>query len=357
MIETGDGDAADDAGDGIGAETVAADEAHVDADDVSDGDADDADADDENPGAEGDHDAEDKDEDGDAAEDDAAESAGALDRLFGNRALVLGCAVVAVVIAAILGYVVGAGLLGSHGTASATLTEDQLDSTTVASYTYGGATHEVTAREALESAYILSQIENEDGTYPAPSGEVTLACVRRDILVAEARARGIEATEDEVAAYAQEVLGTDDFASIAESYETTEDGVRQIAEESLLTQKLYEQIVPEVANLTVPTMPTAPEDGAEDTPTADYASYLIGLLGDEWDSETGTWARTDGPFYQALSGEEFSGDAATYGQAVTAYYVAYQRYSDAATAAQATWTEYANGIYGDVEITLNGIYQ
>ena len=300
-------------------------------------------------------------DDSDAQELDATDAVsditepGTLDRFLSNRKLVVAGVAVALIIAALLGYAVGSGVFSPHGLGAATVSEDQLD-TPVASYTYGGATHQVTAREALESAYVLSQIE-DDGSYPAPSAEVVVACVRRSILLSEARSRGIEATDDELAAYASDVMGTDDFDTIAGNYDTTADEVRRIAEESLLIQKLYEQIAPETVDLTVPTMPTAPAEGSEDTPTAEYGAYLVGLLGDEWDADAGTWARTDGPFYQALSGETFSADSATYNQALTAYYIAYQNYSDTATKAQTAWTDYANGLYEGTEVTLYGIFQ
>ncbi len=344
--------AEDGASDGEEADSLAAGEPESD-----DGLDDDATADDGERDA-GDDDTDDVEGADDAADLDEASDAepGALARLLSNPRLVVACLVIVAVAAGIIGYVVGAGILIPHGTGSATLEEDQLD-TPVASYTYGGATHQITAREALESAYILSNIENDDGTYPAPSAEVTVACARRSILIAEARSRGIEATDDELAAYAKDTLGTDDFAAIAKQYDTTEDQVHEITEGSLLIEKLYEQIVPGAASLTAPTMPASPEDGNEDTASAEYASYIIDLAGDEWDAGAGTWARTDGPYYQALSGESFTADSATYAQALTAYYVAYQTYSDAANEAQSAWTVYANGIYEDVDLTVYGLYQ
>lgn len=66
--------------------------------------------------------------------------------------LYIALAVIAVVAAAIVGYVIGSGGFGQKGTGSATLTEDQLD-TTVAAWTIDGSTHKVSAREAIESQY------------------------------------------------------------------------------------------------------------------------------------------------------------------------------------------------------------
>ena len=70
-------------------------------------------------------------------------------------------------------------------------------------------------------------------------------------------------------------------------------------------------------------------EGAEDEPTAEYAQYVIGLLGDEWDADANDWARTDGTYYATLSGYEISNDAATYAAASAAYSVASSVYEEA----------------------------
>lgn len=274
-----------------------------------------------------------------------------------HKAILIACAVVAVVVAAILGYFVGSGGFSpeGRGLSSSTLTDDELD-TVVASYSYNGATHDITAREALESEYSLDSIKGDDGTYAAPTASMVLAYVRNQVLLADAASRGIEVSDDEMASFAESSLGTSDYADISSSYGVTEDQAKDIVRQSATIEKLYEQIVPDAATTVAPTQPTAPADGAEDTPTADYAAYIINLLGDEWDASANTWARTDGDFYAAL-GDGFSPDAATYGQAMTAYYVAYQNYSDVANEASSTWTSYANGLYAGVDLTVYGLYQ
>ncbi len=273
-----------------------------------------------------------------------------------NRWIVVACFVIAIVIAAIIGYFVGTGGFGAKGTGSATVAEDQLD-VAVASYVSGGAAHTITAREAIESSYSLDAVKNDDGTYAAPSAETVLACARMQILVADAESRGIEVSDDEVADYAETMLGTSDFSSIAESYQVTEDQARDIVRDSCLVDKLYQQVVPEAADLTAPEEPTAPADGSEDTASAEYGAYVIGLLGDEWDGSAGTWARTDGPYFEQLGAESFSADSATYGQALTAYYVALQQYSSASEEASAAWTDYANSLYAPASITIYGLIQ
>ena len=95
---------------------------------------------------------------GDAAEDAVAEDANAAadsPKVPGGRhKLYIAIAVIAVIVAAILGYVIGSDAFGPKGVGSATLTEDQLDSV-VATWTLDGATNKITARQAIESQYSL----------------------------------------------------------------------------------------------------------------------------------------------------------------------------------------------------------
>ena len=74
------------------------------------------------------------------------------DRASKHKKTMIAAFVVAVVIAAVVGFFIGNGGFGGKGVGSATLTEDQLDST-VASYSYNGKKSDITAREAIESQY------------------------------------------------------------------------------------------------------------------------------------------------------------------------------------------------------------
>ena len=62
-------------------------------------------------------------------------------------------------------------------------------------------------------------------------------------------------------------------------------------------------------------------------------------------------------YAQALAGQEFTADSATYGQALTAYYTAYQQYAQANSKSGGKWTEFVNGLYAKANITLYGLYQ
>lgn len=264
-------------------------------------------------------------------------------------------AVVLVIAAAVGGYAVGHGGFGSKGTSSATLTEDELDST-VATWTYNGETHDVTAREAIEAQYSLENAQDDDGNYAAPSSETIVSYIRNQILLAEADSRGITVTDDEKEEYAENSIGTSDYATMAEQYGVTEDQAKQIVEENAIVSKLYNQIVPDTSDATMPDAPTEPEDGDTSTASKEYAEYIINLAGDEWDSEKGTWASEDGAYYAALGSEDFTADSATYEQAQTAYYVAYQEYVSASQELQSSWSEFANGLYANASVDIYGLY-
>ena len=275
----------------------------------------------------------------------------------GATPLFAAIAVIAVIVAAIVGYFVGsgAGSAAPAGVDSATITEDQLD-TVVARWSYNNEDHDVTARELLESQYSLDAVKQDDGTYPTPTADTALNLVRNQILLAEAEARGITVSDDEMTQFAQETIGMSDFATMAEQYQVTEDQAKEIVRQQATLQKLYDQIVPE-STATVPTAPVEPENGDSSTRSKEYADYIIGLAGDEWDAEAGTWASQDGAYYSALSGTDFTADSASYEQALTAYYTAYQLYAQTSSEATQAWSEFRNGLYANADISLYGLYQ
>ena len=127
--------------------------------------------------------------------------------------------------------------------------------------------------------------------------------------------------------------------------------VTEMIRDSAGVRALYDQVV-SADTLEPPAAPDVAEEGQEDTPTPEYGAYVVELLGDEWDAENNTWAREDGPYYAALSAESFTSDAATYNQAVSAYYVAYQVYATEQSNVTAKWTEYVNGLFSGVSVDV-----
>ena len=268
--------------------------------------------------------------------------------------IAIAAVVIAAVVFAIGGFFIGSGGFGGKGTGTAALSEDQLEDV-VATYTYNGARHDVTARQAIETQYSVDTVKQDDGTYAAPSAETIVNYVRTQILLGEAKARGIEVSDDEMADYAEQALGTSDYDSLAQQYGVTTDQAKDIVRANCMQEKLYEQVVPD-AQGTAPEAPSEPADGNNETVTKEYADYIIGLLGDEWDSANNTWARTDGPYYQALGQEDWSADGATYTQAQTAYFVAYQQYATQANEGQSVWRDYVNGLYQNANVDIFGLY-
>ena len=304
-----------------------------------------------------------KDDEGDAADD--AEASPVADHAAGKRGghrlpanhgvLFLVLAVVLIIVAGIGGYFVGNGGFGAKGAGTATLSEDQLD-TPVATWSYNGEKHTVTAREAIEAQYSLDKVKDSDGKYPAPTAETITSYIRNQILLKEAEGRNITVTDDEMKSYAEEQLGSSDYKTMAEQYGLSEDQAKQIVKENTTINKLYQQIVPKDSSAAQPTAPTAPADGNTETASKEYADYIIKLAGDEWDSSKGTWASEDGPYYKALKDEKFTADSATYAQAQSAYYVAYQQYSEQSQSTQTEWNKFANGLYAKADLDLYGLY-
>ena len=91
-------------------------------------------------------------------EDDDALGSDGDDHVSKHKKTMIAAFVVAVVIAAVVGFFMGNGGFDGKGVGSSTLTEDQLDST-VASYSYSGKKSDITAREAIESQYSLDTVK------------------------------------------------------------------------------------------------------------------------------------------------------------------------------------------------------
>ena len=276
-------------------------------------------------------------------------------RQGGAPAVGLPVLVAAVVVALLVGGLVGKFVLGSGMPEAAfpgqtTVSESDLGRV-MATYTYEGKTETVTVREAIESQTSLDSVKADDGTYTMPSADAALAVARNRILSKVAEEKGITVSDDELPEYAQKVAGVSDIATLAQSYGLTEDEATQIVRDSALMWKLKDQVVSTKAG-DAPTAPETPSDGDSNAANATYGAYVIGLLGDEWDAGNNTWARQDGPFYQALKDETFSADSATYAQAQMAYYVAYQQYVTASQTSTSEWTQYVNGILSKASIQL-----
>lgn len=273
--------------------------------------------------------------------------------MMGKHKYFIAGALVAVIVAGVSGYFLGSGGFGSKGVSAPVFAESELDAT-VATWKFKGASHKISAREAIESQYSLDSVKDEDGNYPAPSADAVLSYVRNRILLEEASKQGIELSDEDLSSSAKASLGTSDFSAIADQYGVSEDQAKQIVREQGTIQKLYQSVMDDAPAM--PKAPAEPESGDENEAKAEYAAYIIDLAGKEWDAEAGTWAKLDGAYATALAGEEITPESATYAQAQKAYAVAYQQYMLESQGANAKWTSYVNELFGEADVELFGLY-
>lgn len=268
--------------------------------------------------------------------------------------------VIALMVAALLvgsafGCTVLSRLGGGHGgilsSGTVSLRESELDDV-VATYVVDGKRHEVTYRDAILENGSLSAAQNADGSYRVPSADSVLAVARSQVISAEAQRLGITAEDAEIDAYALATFGTTDLGTIATAYGMESDAAAVLLREATLMSQLRDQALQaEVGE--APAAPAEPGEGEEVTMTQEYASYVIGLAGDEWDGDAGTWVSYDGPFASALADYEITSSGATYEAARQAYYVAYQRHIAALSDYSAQWTDYVNGLLGNASIEIS----
>lgn len=273
--------------------------------------------------------------------------------MMGKHKYFIAGALAAVIVAGVSGYFLGSGGFGSKGVSAPVFAESELDAT-VATWKFKGASHKISAREAIESQYSLDSVKDEDGSYPAPSADAVLSYVRNRILLEEASKQGIELSDEDLSSSAEASLGTSDFSAIADQYGVSEDQAKQIVREQGTIQKLYQSVMDDAPAM--PKAPAEPESGDENEAKAEYAAYIIDLAGKEWDAEAGTWAKLDGAYATALAGEEITPESATYAQAQKAYAVAYQQYMLESQGANAKWTSYVNELFGEADVELFGLY-
>lgn len=230
----------------------------------------------------------------------------------------------------------------------ANVEESQLDDA-IAAYTYGGQTVEVSSRMVIDDATNIEQRKNDDGTYAVPSAEDVLTYVRNLILRQLVQDNGIEVSDDEVLSYMQNTLGAQDFATVASYYGLDEEKAKTIITEGAAVAKLRDTVTYSVG--AAPQMPESPADGDNTAANADYAAYIVGLAGDDWNAQDKTWA--DGsPYAQALAQYDFNGETANYEMAYAAYSVATQAYGQASSQQYSAWQSYTNEYFSKATLTM-----
>lgn len=275
----------------------------------------------------------------------------------------IGIACAALVLGLLLGrFVLGGGGVSSAGRSLAgktAVTEAELDYP-IATFTFNGKTEEISIRDAILQSNPLEAMLDAEGNYHLPSAENALAVARSRIIEREAQSRGITITDEDLAAYAEQMLGSSDYSAIAASYGMEEEAVIELLRSSAITSRLHDDVVGTVTSV-MPAAPDYPMPNPEDevteeamtTPTKAYADYIIELAGDEWDVDSGTWVSPDGTYATALASYEITPEGATYEAAQTAYYVAYQLYAQSASSGTEQWTAYVNGLLSNANIEIS----
>ncbi len=288
----------------------------------------------------------------------------------------IGIAVAALVIGILVGkFLLGGGAPGALN--KTTLTEAELN-TVVATYSQNGAAQNLTARDAIEMTMgSLDSAKGEDGNYTVPSADLILYAVRNRIAVSEAEKRGINPTDEQLLEYAEKNLGlSPDFESIATSNNISVDRAKQLLTDSYRASELNKQVAGEL-DAKEPEFPKEPEyatkndagealseeevkknqEAAYKKANADYAKYIIGLAGDEWDAAGNKWKSADGPYAQALSKYEIKNDSATYEAAYDAYMVAASAYSQKQSEYSEKVKDFLSDMYAKSAISINTLAQ
>ena len=261
-----------------------------------------------------------------------------------------------VIIAAVLGIIIGA--LASYATMNmmirvpqpigATITADKLASTTVGTYRYNGKTYDISAYDAIAATKSLETMKNEDGTYDTPSADMVLSFARNEVLKKMVEDKGIVVSDGQIQQYAYDITGSMDMNVVAAYFDMDADQAWNIMAEAAAVKALREAVV---GSGQPPAEPNYPADGNTEVGNAEYANYIIALLGSNWDTVTGTWANTDNDYYRALKDQVFAPGSANYEAADAAYGVAYSMYVANGSAMEA-WTDYVNGYLDEGSITV-----
>ena len=235
---------------------------------------------------------------------------------------------------------------------TATVAEADLDKT-CASFTKDGKSTDVTIRQVLTTSGNLETSKDSEGNYNVPAADMIMGYVRNKVMLDIAAKKNITVSDDEALDFLKKNMGAQSYDDLAKNAQVDVETVKGLVRESATIQKLYDDVAGLSDGATEPAQPTQPAEGKKDEATTEYFDYIVGLAKDEWDANAGTWARQDGPYYQALSSEDFSDGKATYAQAQTAYYIAVQDFSAKQAKSGQAWADFVRSELSNVSITIN----
>lgn len=176
------------------------------------------------------------------------------------------------------------------------------------------------------------------------------------MLADEAKAAGITATDEAVTGYIEANYPGDSASDAAEQLGITEAVLREQAAAALLIDGLRDHVLAQSGadseNKTEIEAPALDLSSDPDAPNATHGAYIVKLLGDAWDADADAWATAEGPFYEALSGEEFTSESATYEQARLAYDAARASRSESQAADSDAWGDYRADVMSRITMTF-----
>lgn len=265
-------------------------------------------------------------------------------------------ALVAVLCGGLLGYFVVPMFMHAGASGKTTIADNAINNTVVGSYVYNGQKINLTAHDVMYyTTGINSQKMQDDKSYAMPAADNVLAEARAEIIIKEAEKQNITVSDEEVAQFAKDDLGSDDFQKLAENYQLDNaDEAKAIARRAVLEQKLRDSVLKDQAP-TRPETPTAAADGKDQEKTTQYGEYLVKILGQHWDTEKNTWKDTENNYYAALKDTNFDGKTASYEQARMAYYVATQEYIQKQQELSNKWTDYVNNLMSSCSIEISSL--
>lgn len=261
----------------------------------------------------------------------------------------------------VVGLLVGSAVFGSGASTTfagkSSITEAELDAP-IAVVNYKGKKIDISARDIITTSSTLTSAKKEDGTYDLPSAEFVLTAARDKVLENEAEARGVRVSEEDLKTKSMETLGTDDISAIATTYGMDEETIRTALKSQCIQDKMREQSGSDMETPEPPTAPDSPAKGSEDTATADYAKYIIGLAGNAWDEKAGKWADPESIWATSLTEEAgFTSSKATYEAASMAYSVAYTDFVEKQTAYSDVWQKLSDDIYSNASVSISTLIQ
>ena len=235
--------------------------------------------------------------------------------------------------------------------------ESELSSTVVGTYFYNGM-HTVNAYDVLTYWDILEDAKQDNGSYMLPSATDVTDYIKNQVLLDVARNDEHLIVSDADYEVSMILTGlTTDIGEIANTYDVSKDFAKTLIDEFALSRELEDKVVTDAFS-DAKSQPQEPSSGDIHEQSQDYASYIIDLVGDAWDSSKGSWSSNGSAedYENALSPIPFDGNAASYVQALTAYRVYCDNLLSSTQEGNKAWSDFQDNIFGHLALFLPVVY-